>query len=270
MYTLSLQFNLMIFETPIPRFLPRKLSQVSRHGDVHRHLETWKHETPGKDSGGEGEDGPEGHLCKSNKHVAVPRSFQASYDGFLKKCWSSLKPKVDLYNIYIYTGIDISIEIYCAFPYSLANMDDLGMSGTKEKRFCRSIFPQLKRGTHPGFQKGLPCSGCLTSKGEVPQLIWSHYVTVGFPEAATLWWFLCVVPGRLWRLPVAFLLSEDTFVAIEPGELCFAPLLFHLWSSCDVVERLWNLSVTLARSGKGRCSKKWAQVGEVSQLSRAF
>ena len=102
-------FNLMIFETPIPGFLPRMLSQVSRHGDVHCHLETRKHETPGKDSGGEGEDGPEDHVCKSNKHVAVPRIFQTSDDGFLKNMliFSEPRSRFTYINIYIYVHIFI-------------------------------------------------------------------------------------------------------------------------------------------------------------------
>lgn len=70
MYTISLQFD-DIWDSN-PQIWPRNLSQVSWHGDVHRHLETRKHETPGGDSGGE-----------SDEHVAVPSNFQASDDGFL-------------------------------------------------------------------------------------------------------------------------------------------------------------------------------------------
>ena len=143
--------NLMIFETPIPRFLPRKLSQVSRHGDVHRHLETRKHETPGGDSGGEGEDGPEDHVCKSNKHVAVPSIFQASDDGFLKNMliFSEPRSRFAYINIHIHTdNIDnIDIDLLC-FPILSGKYGWFGNVGYQREAFFadKSFFLNSKGG----------------------------------------------------------------------------------------------------------------------------
>ena len=56
-------------------------SQVSRHGDVHRHFETRKR-FRNADAGDSGEHGLMAHTCKSDEHVGVSNISQASDDGF--------------------------------------------------------------------------------------------------------------------------------------------------------------------------------------------